>query len=79
MIVIEQLEDLSHAAASVDDTLIERLDALLAKGATVIVGSRSASPADAERVLHGRLRDPRRLLALSVQRSAAATPEGAHA
>ena len=79
VIVIEQLEDLSHAAASVDDTLIERLDALLAKGATVIVGSRSASPADAERVLHERLRDPRRLLALSVQRSAAATPEGAHA
>ena len=79
VIVIEQLEDLSHAAASVDDTLIERLDALLAKGATVIVGSRSASPADAERVLHERLRDPRRLLALSVQRSAAATHEGAHA
>ena len=49
VIVIEQLGDLAHAAASVDDTLIERLDALLAEGATVIVGSRTASPADAER------------------------------
>ena len=77
VVVIEQLDDLAHAASSVDDTLIERLDALLAEGATVIVGSRTASPADAERVLHERLRDPRRLLALSVQRSAAATPEGA--
>jgi RND superfamily putative drug exporter len=77
VIVIEQLGDLAHAASSVDDTLIERLDALLAKGATVIVGSRSASPAEAERILHERLRDPRRLLALSVQRSAAATSEGA--
>jgi RND superfamily putative drug exporter len=77
VIVIEQLGDLAHAASSVDDTLIERLDALLAKGATGIVGSRSASPAEAERILHERLRDPRRLLALSVQRSAAATSEGA--
>ncbi|MGP9536980.1 MMPL family transporter [Brachybacterium sp. AOP43-C2-M15] len=77
VVVIEQIEDLAHAAASVDDTLVERLDALLEHGATVIVGSRADHPLDAERRLHRTLRDPRRLLALSVQRSAASTPEGA--
>src|SRR5690606_6095853 len=30
VIIIEQLEDLAHAAATVNDTLVERLDALLA-------------------------------------------------
>jgi len=79
VIVIEQIEDLAHAAAVNDDTLVERLDALLAEGATVIVGSRSAAPVDAERHLQSSLRDPRRLLALSVQRSTASTLEGARA
>ena len=77
VIVIERIEDLAHAAVHADDTLVERLDALLEKGATLIVGSRAESPVDAERHLHGRLRDPRRLLALSVQRSTASTLEGA--
>ena len=77
VIVMEQIEDLAHAAAVSDDTLIERLDALLERGATVIVGSRAQGPVDAERHLLGSLRDPRRLLALSVQRSTASTPEGA--
>ena len=77
VIVIERIEDLAHAAVHADDTLVERLDALLEKGATLIVGSRAETPVDAERHLHGRLRDPRRLLALSVQRSTASTLEGA--
>ena len=77
VIVLEQIEDLAHAATVSDDTLIERLDAMLEKGATVIVGSRAQDPVDAERHLAGSLRDPRRLLALSVQRSTASTPEGA--
>ncbi|MEJ6543099.1 MMPL family transporter [Brachybacterium paraconglomeratum] len=77
VIVIEELEDLVHAAAAIDDTLVERLDALLARGATVVVGSRSAGVTTAERRLHATLRDPRRLLALAVQRSTAQTPEGA--
>ncbi|WP_262423683.1 hypothetical protein [Brachybacterium sp. Z12] len=77
MIVLEQIEDLAHAATVSDDTLIERLDAMLEKGATVIVGSRAQNPVDAERHLARSLRDPRRLLALSVQRSTASTPEGA--
>ncbi|OFT66047.1 RND transporter [Brachybacterium sp. HMSC06H03] len=77
VIVIEELEDLAHAAVSVDDTLVERLDALLARGATIVVGSRAEHATDAERRLHATLRDPRRMLALSVQRSTAQTPEGA--
>ena len=77
VVVIERIEDLAHAAVHADDTLVERLDALLEKGATLIVGSRAETPVDAERHLHGRLRDPRRLLALSVQRSTASTLEGA--
>ncbi|WP_299303226.1 MMPL family transporter [uncultured Brachybacterium sp.] len=77
VIVIEQIEDLAHAATVNDDTLIERLDALLEKGATVIVGSRADHPVDAERRLLGSLRDPRRLLALSVQRSPAPSPDAA--
>ncbi|MFL0457665.1 MMPL family transporter [Brachybacterium paraconglomeratum] len=77
VIVIEELEDLAHAAVSVDDTLVERLDALLAHGATIVVGSRAEHATDAERRLHATLRDPRRMLALSVQRSTAQTPEGA--
>ena len=77
VIVLEQIEDLAHAATVSDDTLIERLDAMLEKGATVIVGSRAQNPVDAERHLARSLRDPRRLLALSVQRSTASTPEGA--
>ena len=77
VIVLEQIEDLAHAATVSDDTLIERLDAMLEKGATVIVGSRAQNPVDAERHLAGSLRDPRRLLALSVQRSTASTSEGA--
>ncbi|MDN5899858.1 MAG: hypothetical protein L0H74_07310 [Brachybacterium sp.] len=59
--------------------LVERLDALLEAEATVIVGSRKDHPIDAERRLHGALRAPDRLLALSVQRSTASTLEGAHA
>ncbi|WP_394216305.1 MMPL family transporter [Brachybacterium vulturis] len=78
VVVIEQIGDLAHAAAT-DDTLVERLDALLEAGATVIVGSRKDHPIDAERHLHGALRVPDRLLALSVQRSTASTLEGAHA
>ncbi|ATG52007.1 RND transporter [Brachybacterium vulturis] len=78
VVVIEQIGDLAHAAAS-DDMLIARLDALLEAGATVIVGSRKDHPIDAERRLHGALRAPDRLLALSVQRSTASTLEGAHA
>ncbi|ACU85400.1 predicted RND superfamily drug exporter [Brachybacterium faecium DSM 4810] len=78
VIVIEQIEDLAHAATG-DDMLVERLDALLAKGATLVVGSRSAVPIDAERHLASTLRDPRRLLALSVQRSTAPALEGARA
>jgi RND superfamily putative drug exporter len=77
VIVIEDLDDLAHAASSIDDTLVERLDALLARGATIVVGSRVAGVTEAERRLHGTLRDPRRLLALTVQRSTAPTPEGA--
>ena len=77
VIVIEELEDLAHAAVSVDDTLVERIDALLARGATIVVGSRAEHATDAERRLHATLRDPRRMLALSVQRSTAQTPEGA--
>ncbi len=77
VVVIEQIEDLAHAATVTDDALVERLDALLAEGVTVIVGSRSERAVDAERHLHGSLRDPRRLLALSVQRSTASVPEGA--
>ena len=77
VIVIEELEDLAHAAVSVDDTLVERLDALLARGATIVVGSRAEHATDAERRLHATLRDPRRMLALAVQRSTAQTPEGA--
>lgn len=77
VIVIEELEDLAHAAVSVDDTLVERIDALLARGATIVVGSRAEHATDAERRLHANLRDPRRMLALSVQRSTAQTPEGA--
>ncbi|HEX7350610.1 MMPL family transporter [Brachybacterium sp.] len=79
VILIEQIEDLAHAAAVSDDLLVERLDALLAAGATVIVGSRSASPLDAERHLQRSLRDPRRLQGLSVQRSTAPILEGASA
>ncbi|MGO1409125.1 MAG: MMPL family transporter [Brachybacterium sp.] len=78
VVVIEQIGDLAHAAAT-DDMLIERLDALLGAGATVIVGSRKGHPIDAERHLHSTLRSPDRLRALSVQRSAASTLEGAHA
>ncbi|ASK64554.1 RND transporter [Brachybacterium avium] len=78
VVIIEQIGDLAHAAAT-DDMLVERLDALLGAGATVIVGSRKDHPIDAERRLHGALRSPDRLLALSVQRSTAATLEGAHA
>lgn len=77
VIVIEQIEDLAHAATVSDDTLIERLDALLAAGATIVVGSRSAAPLDAERHLQRTLREPDRLLALSVQRSTASLTEGA--
>lgn len=77
VIVIEQIEDLAHAATVSDDTLIERLDALLAAGATIVVGSRSAAPLDAERHLQRTLREPDRLLALSVQRSTASLSEGA--
>ena len=50
---------------------------MLEKGATVIVGSRAQNPVDAERPLAGSLRDPRRLLGLSVQRSTVSTSEGA--
>ena len=78
VIVIEHIGDLAHAAAT-DDMLIERLDALLEAGATVIVGSRKPHPIDAERHLHSALRAPDRLRALSVQRSTASTLEGAHA
>nr|WP_245354549.1 MMPL family transporter [Brachybacterium sacelli] len=78
VIVVERLEDLVHGATTSDDTLIERLDALLATGATLVVGSRSAGATEAERHLQGTLRDPRRLLALAVQRSTASAPEGAH-
>lgn len=77
VIVIEELEDLVHAAAAIDDTLVERIDALLARGATIVVGSRAEHATDAERRLAATLRDPRRMLALSVQRSTAQTPEGA--
>ena len=45
----------------------------------LVVGSRSAVPVDAERHLASTLRDPRRLLALSVQRSTAPALEGARA
>ncbi|MEE1651158.1 MMPL family transporter [Brachybacterium sp. J144] len=83
VIVIEQLADLAHAAEVRDDTLVERLDALLAAGATVVVGSRSAAPTDAERRLRATLREPDRLLALDVRRhhalpdsSPATQPEG---
>lgn len=78
VIVVEQLADLAHAALE-DEDLVERLDALLAEGVTVLVGSRAAGPVDAERHLHATLRDPRRLQALSLQRSTAATLEGAPA
>ena len=76
VIVIEQLEDLAHAS-TVDDMFVERLDELLEKGATLIVGSRSPDPTSAERRLTGAMRAPQRLSALSVQRSTAAAPEGA--
>src|SRR5699024_3274899 len=78
VVVIEHIGDLAHAAAT-DDMLIERLDALLEAGATLIVGSRKPHPIDAERHLHSALRAPDRLRALSVQRSTASTLEGAHA
>ena len=77
VIVIEELEDLVHAAAAIDDTLVERIDALLARRATIVVGSRAEHATDAERRLAATLRDPRRMLALAVQRSTAQTPEGA--
>ncbi|APX31911.1 RND transporter [Brachybacterium sp. P6-10-X1] len=78
VVVIERLEDLVHGATTTDDTLIQRLDALLAAGATLVVGSRAAGATEAERHLQAALRDPRRLLALAVQRSTASAPEGAH-
>ncbi|PCC37843.1 RND transporter [Brachybacterium alimentarium] len=77
VIFIERLEDLVHGATALDDTLVERLDALLEKGATVVVGSRTTSVSEAEHHLQGTLRDPRRLLALAVQRSTASVSEGA--
>ncbi|MGO2585816.1 MAG: hypothetical protein ACTH9F_10780, partial [Brachybacterium tyrofermentans] len=73
----ERLEDLAHSATSIDDTLVERLDALLESGATLVVGSRRPDVSDAERLLRDSLRDPRRLSALAVQRSTASVPEGA--
>ncbi len=76
VVVIEQIGDLAHAAA-LDDTLVERLDALLAAGTTVIVGSRSEQPVYAERHLHAHLRSPDRLLALAVHRSPASRLVGA--
>ena len=77
VIVVERLEDLAHSATSIDDTLVERLDALLESGATLVVGSRRPDVSDAERLLRDSLRDPRRLSALAVQRSTASVPEGA--
>ncbi|MBB5831468.1 MMPL family transporter [Brachybacterium aquaticum] len=76
LIVIESLADLTHAARTVDDTLVERIDALLEAGATLVVGSRADDPVEAERDLHRTLRDPRRLLALSVHRAAEPDPSG---
>jgi putative drug exporter of the RND superfamily len=79
VIVIESIEDLAHGATATDDTLVERIDALLEAGATLVVGSRSAQLGDAERHLSRTMRDPRRLVALAIQRSTAPVPEGASA
>ncbi|MFC7374464.1 MMPL family transporter [Brachybacterium sp. GCM10030268] len=76
LIVIERLEDLAHSATTADDTLVERLDELLAHGATIVTGSRSPDPVEAEHHLARTLRDPRRLLALTIQRSSTAVAEG---
>ncbi|WP_246955275.1 MMPL family transporter [Brachybacterium sp. Marseille-Q7125] len=77
LIIIEDLADLAHAAAAEDDALVERLDALLAAGATIIVGSRVEGTSPAEQHLHRTLRDPRRLTALTLQRSPDHSREGA--
>src|SRR5699024_4669289 len=51
VVVIEHIGDLAHAAAT-DDMLIERLDALLEPGATLIVRSRTPHPIHAAPHLH---------------------------
>ncbi|MBE9404603.1 MMPL family transporter [Brachybacterium sp. Marseille-Q2903] len=75
MVVVEQIEDLAHAATVSGDRTVAQLDALLERGVTVVVGSRSEQALDAERHLRASLQDPTRLTALALHRSPA--PEGA--
>ncbi|WP_114854773.1 MMPL family transporter [Brachybacterium sp. YJGR34] len=77
VIIIERIDDLAPIASSAEDETLGRLDELLEAGATVVVGSRSETPTDIEQALMHRLREPGRLLALSVQRSTDSAPEGA--
>lgn len=75
VVVIEQIEDLAHAATVTEDHTIQLLDELLERGVTVVIGSRSEHALDAERHLQESLQDPTRLTALALHRSPA--PEGA--
>lgn len=75
VVVIEQIEDLAHAATLTEDHTIQLIDDLLERGVTVVVGSRSEHALDAERHLRESLQDPTRLTALALHRSPA--PEGA--
>ena len=75
VIVIEKLEDLAHAAATVGDLVPARIEDLLDAGATVVIGSRTAHPLDVERRLHERLRDPDRVRTLALQRTGDTQPD----
>ena len=77
VIVVEQLEDLAHAADRAESFLVEVIDDRLAHGATIVVGSRFDHPVEAERLLIEAMRSPERYSALSIQRSPATAPEGA--
>ncbi|WP_259359916.1 MMPL family transporter [Brachybacterium sp. NBEC-018] len=71
LVVLEDATDLERALDRDPDAVAARIDALLDAGVTILVGAEGEDAVPLEHRLHDMLRDPRRLLALTVRPAAA--------